>query len=142
MRDLQTVHYPWPVCLVRPGKGGWGFRKGLCPQLDTQLAPLAVEHQRAELALGKHFCSNLISKGRLAPSSSLYFEQCFFQSSQIWQRIQTLQTALRLVGRGRGGKIGAGKGRYVVTNPKPTASNAAAFTWGRKEALPREFSTV
>lgn len=112
------------------------------PQLDTQLAPLVVEHQRAELALGKHFCSNLISNGRLAPSSSPYFEQCSFQGSQIWQRIQTLQTALRLVGRGRGGEIGAGKGRYVVTNPKPTASNAAAFTWGREEGLPREFSTA
>lgn len=84
----------------------------------------------------------MISDGRLAPSSSPYFEQCSFQGSQIWQRIQTLQTALRLVGRGRGGEIGAGKGRYVVTNPKPTASNAAAFTRGRKEARPREFSTV
>lgn len=45
-------------------------------------------------------------------------------------------------GERRGGKIGAEKGRYVVTNPKPTVSNVATFTWGKKEALPSEFSTV
>lgn len=39
-------------------------------------------------------------------------------------------------------KTGAGKGRYVVTNLKPTASNAATFIWGKDKALPREFSTV
>lgn len=121
---------------------GLGFRKGLCPQPDTQLAPLAVEHQRAELALGKHFCSNLISNGRLAPSSSLYSEQCFFQGSQILAENPDPADSPEACGEwARGGKIGAGKGRYVVTNSKPTASNAAAFTWGRKEALPREFST-
>ena len=30
----------------------------------------------------------------------------------------------------------------MVTNPKPTAFNAATFTWGMKEALPLGFSTV
>lgn len=39
-------------------------------------------------------------------------------------------------------KTGAGKGRCVVTNPKPTASNAATFIWGKDKALPREFSTM
>lgn len=142
MRDIQTMHYPWPVCLVGPGTRGWGSERVCVPSQTHSWPLLLAEHQRAELALGKHFCSNLISNGRLAPSSSPYFEQCSFQGRQIWQRIQTLQTALRLVGRGRGGEVGAGKGRYVVTNPKPTASKAAAFTWGRKEAVPREFSTA
>ena len=88
------------------------------------------------------FCSNLISSRRLAPSSSLYFEQCSFQGIQIWQKIQTLQTALKLVGRGGGGRNGAGERRYMVTNPKPTASNGATFAWGMQEALPRGFSTM
>lgn len=88
------------------------------------------------------FCSNLISSRRLAPSSSLYFEQCSFQGIQIWQKIQTLQTALKLVGRGGGGRNGAGERRYMVTNPKPTASNGATFAWGIQEALPRGFSTM
>lgn len=39
-------------------------------------------------------------------------------------------------------KTGAEKGRYVVTNPKPTASRAATLIWEKDKALPREFSTM
>lgn len=41
---------------------GWGVQEGLYPQRDAQLVPLAVEHRRAELALGKVGCRHFLLK--------------------------------------------------------------------------------
>lgn len=45
-------------------------------------------------------------------------------------------------GEDREGKSGAREERCVVTNPKPTAFNAATFIWGKKEPPPHDFSSV
>lgn len=88
------------------------------------------------------FCSNLISNGRLAPSPSLLFRTMFLSKQPNLAENPDPADRPEACGERRGGKIGAEKGRYVVTNPKPTVSNVATFTWGKKEALPCEFSTV
>lgn len=63
MKRPPTHPSPPLACVsVGPGKQGWAVRKGLNPQLDTQLVPLTVEQQRAELALGKVGCQHIFAQ--------------------------------------------------------------------------------
>lgn len=61
--DRPPTH-PWPLLRRSCGAAekGWGVQEGLYPQLDTQLVSLAVEHRRAELALGKVGCRHFLLK--------------------------------------------------------------------------------
>lgn len=115
-----TAHGPcWPLGPVGPPRRAGESTRVFIPsethswslsQLNTEELSQHLEKWDVDI-----FCSNLISSGRLAPSSSLHFEQCSFQGIQIWQKIQSLQSGLKLVGRGEGWEDGS-QGRKICSD--------------------------
>lgn len=78
-----------PLGLLRPGIKGWGVRVEFLSPARHSCSSLAVEHKKAELALGKVGCQHFLLKFDKQQKISTFlkslFQTMFLSSHPNWQ---------------------------------------------------------